>query len=283
MLGVTKLPYRVASFKRFRCNVLADHSHTRWTLTPLLKLWRDPSWRSVPAHLMCGPTACECLHAADAFAELWMPSISISIVIIQLPWENFPKTLHTTGKSCVYAVGQPAWLKRLRAVGFNFKHYICVFFNSVGLHQNCMFYSLWQRLWVPPLVERHREVSHIQTMMSVPFRISLEHLLKLLSALLSLSFKVCEPFMSSHNVRIGNGFTLCAVDKPSFSSFIDDILGIPAGVPNDVRCAFHCTEKSREPCLAFNVIGSECQFYNSTSNHCFAASTTCVYNQVKLV
>ena len=104
--------------------------------------------------------------------------------------------------------------------------------------------------------------------------------LGLLLALMALSIAMASE--SFHSVVTSNGFSLCAVDNPSYSMSVDDILGIPFGVPDQVRCGYACTvETVGDPCLAFNVINSQCQFYNSTTNHCFAAWTTCVYTQVK--
>ena len=106
-----------------------------------------------------------------------------------------------------------------------------------------------------------------------------QHLELLLTLVL---FRIATASESFHSVLSSDGFSLCAVDSPSHSISVKDILGIPFGVPDQVRCAYACTDKTiGDPCLAFNVINSQCQFYNSTTNHCFAAWTTCVYTQVK--
>jgi hypothetical protein len=91
---------------------------------------------------------------------------------------------------------------------------------------------------------------------------------------------------SFQNSPTFNGYTLCAVDNPSYATVTTEEvnIGIPFGVPNTVLCAYHCTAMTNvgRPCLAFNTIDSRCQFYNRTTNLCFAASTACTHSQVKI-
>ena len=118
--------------------------------------------------------------------------------------------------------------------------------------------------------------------MPVPFQIELSGLDQLLMlAIFNILFHVSGTSESFHPVRTLDGFSTCAVDRPAYSVSVDDIVGIPFGVPNEVLCAYQCSVKNPVvSCMAFNVNDTHCQFYNSTTNHCFAASTTCVYVQV---
>jgi hypothetical protein len=116
--------------------------------------------------------------------------------------------------------------------------------------------------------------------MSASFQIVFEVDQELIIAIFSLLFHVSETSKSFHPVRAPDGFSMCAVDRPAYSMSADDIIGIPPGIPNEVRCAYECTANTAISCMAFNVNNMHCQFYNNTTDHCFAASTTCVYVQV---
>ena len=117
--------------------------------------------------------------------------------------------------------------------------------------------------------------------MSMSLKIVPELDQELMITIFSLLFHVSVTSKSFFPVKMPNGFSMCAIDRPTYSISVNDIPGIPFGVPNEVRCAYQCTAMNPAvSCMAFNVNDTHCQFYNSTTNHCFAASTTCVYVQV---
>ena len=82
-------------------------------------------------------------------------------------------------------------------------------------------------------------------------------------------------------LKASNGSPLCAVGSPSYSISIKDILGIPAGVPDAVKCAYRCTDVGN--CEAFNHLvenGGSCQMYQTRSTNCTMNTTNCFYYQV---
>lgn len=88
-------------------------------------------------------------------------------------------------------------------------------------------------------------------------------------------------------VKDFEGSSLCAVDDASSSAFIDDIVGIEAGVPRTARCAFYCTELNRRAkCWGFNYLergqaaSSQCQFFNAAPVAC-RYTLNCSYFQVR--
>jgi hypothetical protein len=67
-------------------------------------------------------------------------------------------------------------------------------------------------------------------------------------------------------VKALNGSTMCATDAGSDFMWLADVVGIPNGVPDDVRCAFECTMRS---CVGFTVrnegsSNAQCEFFAQT-------------------
>jgi hypothetical protein len=87
--------------------------------------------------------------------------------------------------------------------------------------------------------------------------------------------------------QMPNGSSLCAMDTPFHSISVNDIVGIPPGLPPQLQCAFYCTEEySNAACNAFNYVGNgfnsgQCQFYNaSQQTHCSVTRNNCLHYRV---
>jgi hypothetical protein len=85
--------------------------------------------------------------------------------------------------------------------------------------------------------------------------------------------------MSYRVVLAPDGTTLCAADKPSYTVSVNEIQGIPSGVPDTVRCGYHCTGRN---CTGFNYRPNDvtqCHMYNFTTTHC-AVEPGCYHYEV---
>jgi hypothetical protein len=87
-------------------------------------------------------------------------------------------------------------------------------------------------------------------------------------------------------VKSFNGSTCCAIDTTSFTLPVDDIVGIPAGVPGAVQCAYYCESlNGTGGCAGFNYLTQtpvrQCRFYNTAPNDCFATTSGCAYYEVR--
>jgi hypothetical protein len=80
-------------------------------------------------------------------------------------------------------------------------------------------------------------------------------------------------------------FSLCATNAPSHVTSLVDIVdvGLPDEIPDAVRCGYRCSVmRQTDRCSAFSVVdggtsGKTCQFYDNTTDLCFAASLNCVF------
>ena len=67
---------------------------------------------------------------------------------------------------------------------------------------------------------------------------------------------------------------LCANDLPSTFTMVDDIVGIPQGVPDVGRCSYFCTSQLK--CTSFNIRQGpprQCEGFNFTPRNCSATSS----------
>jgi hypothetical protein len=76
-----------------------------------------------------------------------------------------------------------------------------------------------------------------------------------------------------------NGSPLCAVGYPSSTLKVDDIIGIPNGVPGATKCAFYCTGlNSKTNCTGYNYLTSGlCQFFSNLLSYCDSTIRGCSY------
>jgi hypothetical protein len=86
-------------------------------------------------------------------------------------------------------------------------------------------------------------------------------------------------------VRSFSGSLCCAVDTPSYTWLVDDV-GIPAGVPGAVQCAYYCNSvTSTVGCTGFNYVyqGSarQCRIYKTPPTDCYSTTIGCAYYEVR--
>lgn len=91
--------------------------------------------------------------------------------------------------------------------------------------------------------------------------------------------------LSVRPMKLPDGSSMCALDKPFKSTRVADVAGFPPGVPGPVLCTYRCTEMSRDDgCIGFNYVedefGARCQFHNTISTT-FDCHPSCTYYQVR--
>ena len=76
---------------------------------------------------------------------------------------------------------------------------------------------------------------------------------------------------------------LCADDVPSSVIMVDDIVGIPHGVPGVVRCSYFCANQS--DCTSFNIrhtLPDRCEGFNFIPRTCsMAPEYNCQHFEVR--
>jgi hypothetical protein len=79
-----------------------------------------------------------------------------------------------------------------------------------------------------------------------------------------------------------NGSLLCAATHPTFAVSVDQLQGIPAEVPNAIKCAYHCTVYlNNTGCVGFNYWENGlCQLYEKPPSIC-GFDGKCTYYQVR--
>jgi hypothetical protein len=84
---------------------------------------------------------------------------------------------------------------------------------------------------------------------------------------------------SCNLIKTPDGLPLCALDSPSYSVHVDKILGVPDGVPDELRCGYHCFSLADDKCSAgFNYVDDgHCQFYSAPPVNCTTQRQTCRY------
>jgi len=109
--------------------------------------------------------------------------------------------------------------------------------------------------------------------------------------LLSTTFLVSKSSAQSISFRpltAANGSMLCAVGISNSSESVGDILGIPAEVPDKLKCSYQCTElNTNSECSAFNYVingpnDEQCQFYQYRPSRCVVSSPGCLYYEVSV-
>ena len=104
----------------------------------------------------------------------------------------------------------------------------------------------------------------------------------MLSAYAVVLFAIIQRFPASSINLIKNldGLSLCALDRPSYSILVSEVLGVPDGVPDELRCGYQCS--SDDNCAAgFNYLeNGQCQFYAVPPVNCTAQMQTCKYYEV---
>ena len=95
------------------------------------------------------------------------------------------------------------------------------------------------------------------------------------------------PLLAFRPVTSFSGSSCCAIDTTSYTLLIvDDIVGIPAGVPGPVQCAHYCKSlNATGGCAGFNYLKQssvrQCRFYNTAPNDCFTTTSGCAYYEVR--
>ena len=88
---------------------------------------------------------------------------------------------------------------------------------------------------------------------------------------------------SIYLIKNPDGLPLCVLDSPSYSVLVDEILGVPDGVPGVLRCGYKCSSRTNDECAAgFNYVeDGQCQFYAAPPVNCTTQTQTCRYYEVK--
>jgi len=85
-----------------------------------------------------------------------------------------------------------------------------------------------------------------------------------------------------------NGSIMCATDTFFDSVLAADVLGVPYGVPDVVRCAYVCSERNvGNVCIGFNVwdkppLSTQCQFFAQTPVN-YSRNAGCSHYQVRRI
>ena len=84
-------------------------------------------------------------------------------------------------------------------------------------------------------------------------------------------------------IKTPGGLPMCALNPPALSMLISDILGIPDGVPDVMRCGYQCSSLGDRACAAgFNYDGNgHCQFYVVPPVNCSTGIKSCEYYEVR--
>jgi len=82
-----------------------------------------------------------------------------------------------------------------------------------------------------------------------------------------------------------DGLPMCALNSPSYSMLACDILGIPEGVPDVLRCGYKCSTLGDTVCAAgFNYVDSgHCEFYATPPVNCSTHNKSCEYFEVRSI